>query len=50
MKIHNKYWLQAYDSILCGCFFIKFIDFMFKDKSFTDFTNLLSPILKIMIK
>ena len=34
---------QAYDSIMCGCFCIRFIDFMFKDKSLTDFTNFFSP-------
>ena len=28
---------------MCGCFYIGFIDFMLKDKSLTDVTNLLSP-------
>ena len=28
---------------MCGYFCIGFIDFMFKDKSLTGFTNLLSP-------
>ena len=27
---------------MSGCFFIKFIDFMLKGKSFLDYTNLLS--------
>ena len=28
---------------MCGYFCIAFIDFMFKDKSLTDYTNLFSP-------
>ena len=36
----NIYRMQAYDSIMCGYFFIGFIDFMLKGKSFTDFSNL----------
>ena len=28
---------------MCGYFCIRFIDFMLKDKSLTDFTNLFSP-------
>ena len=28
---------------MSGCFFIGFIDFMRKGKSFLDYTNLLSP-------
>ena len=28
---------------MCGYFCIAFIDFMFKGKSLTDYTNLLSP-------
>ena len=28
---------------MCGYFFIGFIDFMLKDNSLTDFTDLLSP-------
>ena len=35
--------IQAYDSIMCGYFCIAFIDFMFKGKSLTDYTNLFSP-------
>ena len=34
--------MQAYDSIMCGYFCITFIDFMFKGKSLTDYTNLFS--------
>ena len=32
-----------YDSIICGYFCIEFIDFMFKRKTLTDFTNLFPP-------
>ena len=39
----NIYWTQAYDSIMCGWFCIRFIDFMFEEKSFVDYTNLFSP-------
>ena len=47
----NIFRLQAYDSIICGYFCIKFIDYMFKGKSLVDFTNLFSPnYLKKMIK
>ena len=28
---------------MCGFFYIGFIDFMFKGKSLTDYTNLFSP-------
>ena len=35
--------IQAYDSITCGYFCIAFIDFMFKGKSLTEYTNLFSP-------
>ena len=35
--------IQAYDSIMCGYFCIAFIDFMFKGKSLTGYTNLFSP-------
>ena len=35
--------MQAYDSIMCGYFCIGFIDFMFKGKGLTDYTNLFSP-------
>ena len=41
--IANIFRIQAYDSIMCGYFCIGFIDFMFKGKSLTEFTNLFSP-------
>ena len=39
----NIFRIQAYDSIMSGYFCIGFIDFMFKGKSLTDYTNLFSP-------
>ena len=39
----NIFRIQAYDSIMCGYFCIGYIDFMFKGKSLTDYTNLFSP-------
>ena len=39
----NIFRIQAYDSIMCGYFCIGFIDFMFKGKALTEFTNLFSP-------
>ena len=39
----NIFRKQAYDSITCGYFCIGFIDFMFKGKSLTEYTNLFSP-------
>ena len=41
--ITNIYRIQAYDSIICGYFFIRFMNFMFNGKSLTDHTNLFSP-------
>ena len=41
--ITNIYRIQAYDSIMCGQFYISLIDFMLKVKSFLDYANLLSP-------
>ena len=41
--IANIFRIQAYDSILWGYFCIAFINFMFKGKTLTDFTNLFSP-------
>ena len=35
--------MQAYDSIMCVYFSTVFIDFMFKGKSLTDYTNIFSP-------
>ena len=39
----NIFRIQAYDSIMCGYFCIGFINFMFKGKSLTDYTNTFSP-------
>ena len=41
--INNIYRIQNYDSIMCGYFYIGFINCMFKGKSLTDYTNLFSP-------
>ena len=41
--ISNIFRIQAYDSILCGYFCIGFINFTFKGKSLTDYTNIFSP-------
>ena len=41
--ITNIYRIQAYDSIICGYFCIGFIEFLLKDKSLLDYTNLFSP-------
>ena len=41
--IANILRIQAHDSVMCGYFCIEFIDFMLKDNSLTDFTNLFSP-------
>ena len=39
----NIFRIQAHYSVMCGYFCIGFIDFMFKGKTLTDFTNLYSP-------
>ena len=39
----NIFGIQAYDSIMCRYFCIAFIDFMFKGKTLTEYTNLFSP-------
>ena len=39
----NIFRIQAYDSIMWGYFRIGYIDFMFKGKSLTDYTNLFTP-------
>ena len=39
----NIYRVQSYDSIMCGYYCIKFIEYMFSGKKLTDFTNLFSP-------
>ena len=47
----NIFRIQADNSIMCGYFCIRFIDFMFAGKSLIDFTSLFSPHdLKKMIK
>ena len=35
--------IKSYDSIMCGYFCIRFIDFMLAGKTLTKFTNLFSP-------
>ena len=39
----NIFRIQAYNSIICGGFCIRFIDFMFANKTLIDFTSLFSP-------
>ena len=39
----NIFKIQAYDSVMCGYFCIGFINFMFADKTLTDFTDFISP-------
>ena len=39
----NIFRIQAYDSIMCGYFCIGFINFMFKGKTLTEYTNLFPP-------
>ena len=39
----NIFRIQAYDSIMCGCFCIGFIDFVLAGKTLTEYTNLFSP-------
>ena len=41
--ITNIFRIQAYDSVMCRYFCIRFIDFMLKGNNLTDFTNLFSP-------
>ena len=41
-NIANISRIQAFDSIMCGCFCTGFIAFMLKDKSLLDYTNLSS--------
>ena len=38
--VTNIFRIQAYDSIICGYFCVGFVDFMFKGKSLTHFTNI----------
>ena len=39
----NIFRIQAYDSIMCGYFCIEFVNYMLKDKTLLDYTNLFSP-------
>ena len=39
----NIFKIQAHDSIMCGQFCVRFIDFMLVGKTLTDFWNLFSP-------
>ena len=39
----NIFQVQANNSVMCGYFYIGFIDFMLAGKKLTDFTSLLSP-------
>ena len=41
--ITNIFKIQAYDSIMCGYFYIGFINFMLAGKTLTEYTNLFSP-------
>ena len=38
----NIFRIQDYNSIMCGYFFILFIEYMLNNKTLTDFTNLFS--------
>ena len=40
--ITNIYGIQVYNLIICGYFYIGFMDFMLKGKSLLDYTNLFS--------
>ena len=39
----NIFRIQAYNSIMCGYFYIGFINFMFANKTLINFTSLFSP-------
>ena len=41
--VANIFKIQACDSIMCGYFCIRFIDFMIAGKTLTDFTNRFAP-------
>ena len=41
--VTNIFRIQGHDSIMWGYFYIGLIDFTFKGKSLTDYTNLFSP-------
>ena len=40
--VTNVFRIQAFDSVMCGYFYIRFIDFMPKGKTLTYFTKLFS--------
>ena len=40
---NNIFRIQAYDSIMCGHFCIKFINYIFKGQTLLDYTSLFSP-------
>ena len=42
-NITKIYRVQGYDSIMFGYFCLEFINFMFKGKGLTDYTNLFPP-------
>ena len=42
-KIWNIFRIQVHNSGMCGYFCIGFINFMLKDKNWTDFSNLFLP-------
>ena len=42
----NIFRIQPNNSIMCGCFCIGFIDFMFPGKTLIDFTSLFLPYKK----
>ena len=44
--IANIFRMQAYDSVMCGCFCIGFINFMFEGNSLTDLTIFFRQIIK----
>ena len=39
----NVFWIQAYDSIMCGYFCVGFTEFILAGKTLTEYTNLFSP-------
>ena len=41
--IANIFRVQANNSVMCGYFYIGFIDFMLAGKKLTDYTSLVSP-------
>ena len=43
IAVVKKFRIQAYDSVMCGYFYIRFIVFMLVGKDLTEFTNPFSP-------